>query len=146
MKIRCIEYRAISHATEDTATVKKALENAGCIGPFQETCLTGVHHNRIVIITGEIKKQAGIKAFIRNLEEHGIMKSIESQIEERIDDDCIFHIRLSKQDAFNNRISLANDSDSIHISIHFSVFPSKKEKVIEELKRYYIEYSTNNAG
>ncbi|MEM3341946.1 MAG: RNA-binding domain-containing protein [Thermoplasmata archaeon] len=137
MKISSIEYRAICHATEDIDAVKKAVENAGCTGEHQISYLSGLHQNRIVVISGRIEKQKEVKALLSNLESHGIMKAIENQIEDRLDDDCVLHIRLSKQDAFNNKIVLAGEADCIQISMHIWVHPARKEKAMSELRKYY---------
>jgi len=75
-----------------------------------------------------------LKNLLKNLDTVDREK-LKKEIEKRMDDNCNFYIRLSKDDAMNGIFTL-QPKDPIHVKIKVATFPVKKEagvKVMGEI-------------
>jgi RNA binding exosome subunit len=58
-------------------------------------------------------------------------------LNERLDDDCNFYIRLSKPEFIRyNKYKLTTDGKCVHITINIATFPKKRINALEEIKNY----------
>ncbi len=136
-KIEWIRVSAMVHSTEDREKVSQALAT---IFPFEFeimiTKATGHYGNPIEYLEVELKKNKEIQDFWKNLMNLlGVQREeIISSLEDRIDEQNVFHIRLDKQKAYLGEVKLASRGDAIAIKAKLVTFPAKREKVIEFAK------------
>ncbi|WNY26875.1 RNA-binding domain-containing protein [Methanolapillus ohkumae] len=146
--IHHINFRVISHATEELSGVRKALDFflTPCLSPkdnlseLVET-VSGEGHfgNPITILTAELKKNSSCMKFSKFFQEHltdGDRELLRSQMPERLDDDLNFYMRFSKQDAALGQLRLTESSDAIFVKVKIETYPKCWEKaglIVEEL-------------
>ena len=82
----------------------------------------------------EIKKQREIKEFldffIKRIEK-GQKEDILRELDLRVDENGMLHLRVDKQQAYLGKISLIPHGDGIIVRIKITTYPLKKEKVLE---------------
>ncbi len=132
MSIHNISLRAIAAATESEDRVKAAL-SVFLFGDEIETIKTEGHFgNPITIFEAQIKGR-NCKQFIELLKsklgEHDL-KRLKGESCERIDEDCVFHIRFDKQAAYKGLVQLAATTDTIAAEIKIKAYPAKREKAM----------------
>jgi RNA binding exosome subunit len=131
--IHGITLRAIAQATESEERVKTAL-SLFLSGDEIETIKTEGHYgNPITIFQAQIKGR-NCRRFIELLKSklnENDLKRLKSESCERIDEDCVLHIRFDKQAAYKGIVQLATTTDTIAAHIKIKAYPARREKAIE---------------
>lgn len=130
MNILNVDFRAIAQATEDEESVENALKFVAGAGDVNKAQTKGHFGNRMVIMSIEIRKKKQIKNFILRLKGACILESLVDQVEERIDEECVFHFRLDKQKAYEEVLELANGKDVIDCGMKIASYPARRENAI----------------
>jgi RNA binding exosome subunit len=60
----------------------------------------------------------------------------DSDIENRVDDDCVFYVRLDKQAAYNKMVIAVTHDDVIAVQAKIEAYPAYKRIAVDNLKRY----------
>jgi RNA binding exosome subunit len=132
MSIHNISLRTIAAATESEDRVKTAL-SLFLFGDEIESIKTEGHYgNPITILQAQIKGR-NCKLFIELLKsklgEHDL-KRLKNESCERIDEDCVLHIRFDKQEAYKGIARLAATTDTIAAEIKLKAYPARREKAV----------------
>ncbi len=114
MDLSNLIFRTFSHATEDEGKVDKAVIFVSGAEEVGSSRSLGFHGNPIIVIEARITDAKRMKAFFRSLDKSTI-KTLLDTIEDRIDDDSFFFLRLDKQEAYKERFVLAKDEDVISV-------------------------------
>ena len=134
-----ISIDVIAHATEDIEKIINSFEIFG-IPPedFSVNETSGYFENPIFLINVELTKKSSqkfLEKFLKNISNEEKLKIIE-EIEERTQDSRL-HIRLSKQDLINGKISF-QEQDTIKIKIHTPIYNKKNTvKIFSEILSSY---------
>jgi len=135
-----IDLRAFCYVTEDENRVEDALrlflpeefeldraESAGHYG------------DRIVVLSARVENANGMRTVLDALGELGEaeLDRIETELDQRVNENCAFFLTLDKQAAFNGEVALG---DGITFRSKVEAYPAKKPKakaniedVLEEL-------------
>jgi len=137
-----VEIRVLSHATEDTAKVLKALKGVvteGVIGEINliQEKLEGHYGNPITLIRSKIYSKSQAREIIQNifskLDEYD-RTQFSAGIESRMDEEGRLYVRLDKQAAYHGKFKL-KDEDPIHIQIKLAIPSKQKEKIMEVFRQ-----------
>ena len=134
-----ISIDVIAHATEDIEKIIKSFEIFE-ISPedFSVNGTSGHFENPIFLMNVELTKKSSqkfLEKFLKNISNEEKLKIIE-EIEERTQDSRL-HIRLSKQDLINGKISF-QEQDTIKIKIHTPIYNKKNTvKIFSEILSSY---------
>jgi len=132
--IRKIEARAYVRATEIIERVSTAVLN---VFPEEikqnvlvaEEWAEGQAGDRISIITGVLDNSEDcghtFNFILNNMEKSG-RGEIRRSLDLRLNDNCVFFLRIDKQGAFLRKIRLANNADVIRLQIYFKDSPKCK--------------------
>ncbi len=137
--IQYIYFRCLSHATEDLDKVKKAMEFITGASNFKVTVEKGYYGNEITILELEIKKGRGIDQFWRRMKKIGIVEEILPLLDELVDEHGTLYLRFNKQEAFLGRVALVTHGDAIAMRAKIKSYPMKKDRAIENFKKYVEE-------
>ena len=130
-----IEARAYSRATEVSERVVKAIlnlypEKFHELVNIETTKVEGQSGQNILIVASRLEDKAGSETTLdyifRRLEERD-RRSLSNSLLQRIDEKCIFFVRIDKQAAFLNSIGLAKGPDMISVQIHIRQYPKCKQ-------------------
>ena len=142
-----VETRAFSRATEIVERVESAILN---IFPTEfrdhvkttHTMTEGHLQVPVVIISatleGKKRCEPLVTNIISNLSESD-KKYLLKSLDRRIDDECIFFLRIDKQAAYLDEIQLARNTDVISVQIHIRSYPRSTKLEAEDLVAKFIK-------
>ncbi|HYY48692.1 MAG TPA: RNA-binding domain-containing protein [Thermoplasmata archaeon] len=128
LPIRWIEARTYCHATEDEARVETALAFACPEGQTVREPLEGHFGNPLVRLSRRLQDKESVRRVWDRWAAAGLPKGIQEDVDARVDDDGILHLRIDKQAAFEGRLDLAKDADAIDVRIKIIAYPAKPEQ------------------
>ncbi len=138
--IHYILFRTQAHATEEPSRVRQALENVLPDGTAIDSMDSeGYFGNPITIFTAQLDKKAAVlymRALRERLPEEDL-KALISELPERVDEDCTFYLRLSKQDAYLGDVRITYAEDSIALKAKIAAYPAKYETGLKIIRDYF---------
>jgi len=132
-----VDLRAFCHATEDEDRVERAL---GTLCPRCRPVVEkseGHHGNPILLMTCRIDGAEAIANFWRGFKEAGALEGVLRDIEHRVDEDAVLHLRVDKQKAFGGTIELARHDDVIAISAKVAAHPANRANAVKAAREYF---------
>ena len=130
-----VEVRAFCHGTEEEDRVLAAVHTImPDVEPRREP-LAGHFGTPLLILTARVAGSADTRAaWARILDALG-KDEILRGLDERLDEDGVYHLRLDKQKAFLGRIEVATGTDVVAFRAKVAAFPKKPEIVLEVLRK-----------
>ncbi len=127
-----IDLRTFCYATEDEKRVEDALR-ALLPEEFELDRMenTGHHGDRIVVLSARVETADEMRYILDRLAELDEIDRILDELDERVDDNCSFFLRLDKQAAFKNMIALGN---GITLRAKVEAYPAKHEAAVENAR------------
>jgi len=132
-------FRVHCHATEIEEKVKAALIFTCGIADTKRIHIArneGVYGNRILVFEATLDKKKDVEAFMDRLAQAGVLKAVAGELDGRIDDECVLHLRLDKQDAYEEKLVLVQGGDAISVKVKIKTFPAKKELAKKSLEGF----------
>lgn len=135
-----IRIKAICNATEDEDLIFETMMDLTGLGEDDliVDISEGQHGNPIIVIDAEMKHNKECISLFCQLGEH-IVEELLSQLNERTDDDCVFFIRLSKQQAVQKKYVTAHGGDVISITGKIVSHPARKEIAVKNAEVFLRE-------
>ncbi|MGP3668152.1 MAG: RNA-binding domain-containing protein [Candidatus Bathyarchaeota archaeon] len=143
--VALVEVRVISHATENIEKVLESLKNVLTSEVysgvnFSEEKLEGHHGNPIVLVKTKVYSKSYARKIIYNvfsrLEDFD-RNLLLKRLEDNIDEDGNFYLRLDKQAAYNGVFKVSS-SDPIHLKIKLTVPRRQREKISEFFRKMIV--------
>ena len=129
-----VELRAYCHATEDEEKVVAALRTILPAGDLKREAVGGHFGNPLVSLAVRTERAPEMRdVWRRILEALGTDEALHA-LEDRVDEDGVYHLRLDKQAAFQGRIERPYSADVIDLRAKVAAFPKKREVAIELLR------------
>ena len=134
--IRKIEARAYSRATEISERVSTAIcgifpEDVRQNVSFSEEMAEGQSGDSISILTGLLDNrnecEISLDYMLKQMEKKD-RRAIKRTLDLRLNNNCVFFLRIDKQGAFLGKIRLADNADVIRTRIYFRDSPRCKKK------------------
>jgi RNA binding exosome subunit len=139
-KILSVRFRALAQATELEERVLNAMAFASGVSDASVSSQTGHFGNAILVIETELARSAQICQFFGRMAEAGVLKRLAAQAEERTDEECVFHFRLAKQEAFQERLELAEGRDAIDVRVRVGVYPAKRAAAVTAISNWLSQF------
>ncbi|RJX43745.1 hypothetical protein DM826_05700 [Halonotius aquaticus] len=123
-----IDLRTFCYATEDEKRVEEALQQF-LPEEFEIDRVenTGHHGDRIVILSARVETADGMRVVLDQLAALDSIDRVLEELDERVDDNCSFFLRLDKQAAFNGLVRLG---EGITLRAKVEAYPAKHEKAV----------------
>ena len=127
-----IDLRTFCYATEDEKRVENALR-ALLPEEFELDRMenTGHHGDRIVVLSARVETADEMRHILDRLAELDEIDRILDELDERVDDNCSFFLRLDKQAAFKDEIELGA---GITLRAKVEAYPAKHEAAVENAR------------
>jgi len=127
-----IDLRTFCYATEDEKRVEDALR-AFLPEEFELDRMenTGHHGDRIVVLSARVETADEMRYILDRLAELDDIDRILDELDERVDDNCSFFLRLDKQAAFKNTIALGK---GITLRAKVEAYPAKHDAAVENAR------------
>jgi len=127
-----IDLRTFCYATEDDKRVEAALR-AFLPEDFEIDRMenTGHHGDRIVVLSARVETADGMRHVLDRLAELDAIDRVMDELDERVDDNCSFFLRLDKQAAFRDEVELG---DGITLRAKVEAYPAKHAAAVENAR------------
>ena len=127
-----IDLRTFCYATEDEKRVEEAirafLPEEFALDRMENT---GHHGDRIVVLSARVETADDMRYILDRLAELDDIERVLEELDERVDDNCSFFMRLDKQAAFQDEIRLG---DGITLRAKVEAYPAKHEAAVENAR------------
>ena len=130
-----VRVQTFCYATEKRELLEETMTELLGTDEFEEEISEGEHGNVMTILEARLTKQRAFNALFRKLGPE-ICGWIVDDIENRIDDDCVFYIRLDKQKAVQGQYEVAHHGDVVAITGKVQAHPAKKDVAVRTLKEF----------
>ncbi len=127
--------RCFCQATEDEERVRKALFSIVGELAVQREVTQGYHGNPLTILRVSATRKRDILPISKFLWEG--RKELLTNVEERLDDTRYFHVRLSKQAAFDGEMRMVGRTcpgGVVDISLKVEAYPASRENALKALR------------
>jgi len=123
------------YATEKEDLVSETFQQIAGTDEFQMDISESEHGNQMLILQHMITKQRDMDALFLRLGKD-LMQGFLDDMENRIDDDCVFYTRLDKQKAVQGIYAVAHHGDVISITGKVASNPAKKEVAMRNMTEF----------
>ncbi|MCD6110987.1 MAG: hypothetical protein J7K08_04850 [Thermoplasmata archaeon] len=128
------------HATEEKEKVVEAVRNilgedAFSASSFEETYAEGYHKNPIGILRWTLRSSSRAGSVLKRVMEE-VGEELFTQIEDRVDDEGVLHIRLDKMKAYRGEIALARGREPVVLRFKIASYPRGREGAVRTLRRF----------
>ena len=123
------------YATEKEDLVSETFQQIAGTDEFQMDISESEHGNQMLILQHMITKQRDMDALFLRLGKD-LMQGFLDDMDNRIDDDCVFYTRLDKQKAVQGIYAVAHHGDVISITGKVASNPAKKEVAMRNMTEF----------
>lgn len=130
-----IRVQTFCYATERRDLLEETMTELLGTDEFTEDISESEHGNVMTILEARLTKQREFEALFRKLG-RDVCEWALGDIENRVDDDCVFYIRLDKQCAVQGEYKVAHHGDVLAITGKVQSHPARKEVAVGNLKDF----------
>ena len=123
------------YATEKEELVSQVFRDLVGTDEFQTDVSESEHGNQMLILQHMVTKQREMDEIFARLGE-GLLNDLMEDLENRIDEDCVFYTRLDKQKAVCGEYRVAHHGDVISITGKVASNPARKEVAMENMSQF----------
>ena len=123
------------YATEKEGLVSQTFRNLVGTDEFQTDVSESEHGNQMLIMQHMVTKQKEMDEIFARLGK-GLLQDLMDDLENRIDEDCVFYTRLDKQKAVCGEYRVAHHGDVISITGKVASNPARKEVAMENMSQF----------
>ena len=102
---------------------------------FEAEVSEGEHGNTMLILEGRLTKQKEFVALFSRLPKD-ILDWLDEDMENRVDEDCVFYMRLDKQKAVQGEYRVAHHGDVIAITGKVQSHPARQEIAVKSMRDF----------
>lgn len=139
--IHNIRFREFVYENEDLDELKQAILNIFPDAQIEVEEAEGMTENKILILSGVIDKKRHTKEFFNKLLEldGAVLDKLVEDLDKKVDESGNLFLRLSKEDAVDEKMTIVDSGDAIHLKIKIAAYPAKKEIAIKKLKEAILD-------
>ncbi|MFQ6060364.1 MAG: RNA-binding domain-containing protein [Thermoplasmata archaeon] len=134
-----VRLRAHCHATEDPLRVKDALRFLLPSAKISERRMVGHYGNPIIVCESKADRRGDAEHFWERIKSSIPLSELTEGLKERIDEDCVLHMRLDKQRAYLGKIEIVKHEDVIVVASRIESYPRKRRIAIQKAKEFFKE-------
>ena len=130
-----IYFRAFVYEDENIEDITQAILNILPEAEIEIEEAEGLTENKIIILSGSISKKRYTKTFFNTLLENVNLDELNNDLEKKIDDKGNWFLRFDKKDALDEKFTIKDSGDSIHLKIKIAAYPAKKEIAVSKVRQ-----------
>ena len=123
------------YATEKEELVSQTFRDLIGTDEFQTDVSESEHGNQMLILQHMATKQREMDEIFSRLGKE-LLQALSDDLENRIDEDCVFYTRLDKQRAVCGEYRVAHHGDVISITGKVASNPARKEVAMENMSQF----------
>lgn len=137
--IHNIKFRAFVYEDEDVDEVSQAILNILPEAEIEAEEAEGMLENKILILTGVVSKKRFTKAFFNTLLESVDLDKLNGDLERKMDEKGNWFLRFDKADALDEKWTILDSGDAIHLKVKVAAFPAKKEIAVDKVREAILD-------
>lgn len=132
--IHNIKFRAFVYEDESADEISQAILNILPEAEIEAEDAEGMLEDKIIILSGTVSKKRYTKTFFNTLIEWTDLDKLNDDLERKIDEKGNWFLRFDKKDALDEKWTILDSGDSIHLKIKIAAYPAKKEIAVEKIR------------
>ena len=132
--IHNIKFRAFVYENESVDEISQAILNILPEAEIEAEDAEGMLEDKIIILSGTVSKKRYTKTFFNTLLEWTDLDKLCDDLERKTDEKGNWFLRFDKNDALDEKWTILDSGDSIHLKIKIAAYPAKKEIAIEKVR------------
>lgn len=130
-----VKIRLFCYSTEDETRLEELMTSINGGNDFQKELTEGHHGNTLVIMESEMTKDRETRPLFAGLGME-LVSEIIDDLDNKIDEDCVFHLRLDKQKALGGEYRIAHHGDVISVTAKIVSHPARKENAVANMRSF----------
>lgn len=132
--IHNIKFRVFVYENEDVDELSQAILNILPEAEIGAEEAEGLTEDKIIILSGTVSKKRYTKEFFNLLLESVDLDKLNDDLERKMDEKGNWFLRFDKEDALDEKMTIKDSGDSIHLKIKIAAYPAKKEIAVDKVR------------
>jgi len=127
-----VDLRTFCYATEDEPRVESALRQfLPDEYPIDRETGEGHHGDPIVVLSARVENADDVRHVVGKVRELDDLETVLDELDQRVDEDCAFYLKLDKQAAFRGEV---RRGEGILLRAKVEAYPAKKPAAVENAR------------
>ena len=132
--IHNIKFRAFVYEDESVDEISQAILNLLPEAEIESEEAEGLLEDKIIILSGMVSKKRYTKTFFNKLLESVDLEKLNNDLEQKIDEKGNWFLRFDKADALDEKLTILDKGESIHLRVKIAAFPAKKQIAVDKVR------------
>ena len=132
--IHNIKFRAFVYENESVDEISQAILNLLPEAEIEAEEAEGLMEDKIIILSGTVSKKRYTKTFFNKLLESVDLEKLNNDLERKMDERGNWFLRFDKSDALDEKFTILDKGDAIHLKIKIAAFPAKKQIAVDKVR------------
>ena len=132
--IHNIKFRAFVYEDESVEEISQAILNILPEVEIESEEAEGMLEDKIIILSGVVSKKRYTKTFFNTLLEFADLDKLNSDLERKMDEKGNWFLRFDKSDALDEKWTILDSGDSVHMKIKVAAYPARKDIAVEKVR------------
>ena len=132
--IHNIKFRAFVYEDESADEITDAILNILPEAEIEAEEAEGLLEDKIIILTGVVSKKRYTKTFFNTLLESVDLDKLNDDLERKMDEKGNWFLRFDKTDALDEKWTILDKGDAIHLKVKIAAFPAKKQIAVDKVR------------
>ena len=132
--IHNIKFRAFVYENESIDEITQSILNILPEAEIEAEEAEGLLEDKIIILSGVVSKKRYTKTFFKTLLDSVDLEKLNDDLELKIDEKGNWFLRFDKDDALNEKWTILDKGDAIHLKVKIAAFPAKKQIAVDKVR------------
>ena len=132
--IHNIKFRAFVYEDESVEEISQAILNILPEAEIEAEEAEGMLEDKIIILSGVVSKKRYTKTFFNTLLDSTDLEKLNSDLERKMDEKGNWFLRFDKSDALDEKWTILDSGDSVHMKIKVAAYPARKDIAVEKVR------------
>ena len=131
--IHNIKFRAFVYENESVDEISQSILNILPEAEIEAEEAEGLLEDKIIILSGVVSKKRYTKTFFKTLMDSVDLEKLNDDLELKIDEKGNWFLRFDKADALDEKWTILDKGDAIHLKVKIAAFPAKKQIAVDKV-------------
>ncbi len=132
--IHNIKFRAFVYENESIDEITQSILNILPEAEIEAEEAEGLLEDKIIILSGVVSKKRYTKTFFKTLMDSVDLEKLNDDLELKIDEKGNWFLRFDKDDALDEKWTILDKGDAIHLKVKIAAFPAKKQIAVAKVR------------
>ena len=132
--IHNIKFRAFVYENESIDEITQSILNILPEAEIEVEEAEGLLEDKIIILSGVVSKKRYTKTFFKTLMDSVDLEKLNDDLELKIDEKGNWFLRFDKADALDEKWTILDKGDAIHLKVKIAAFPAKKQIAVDKVR------------